>query len=131
MFVKALAIASQAHAGQVDKLGQPFMDHLAVIAAQFDNEDDKSVAVLHDVLASGLTLDALLKAGIPQRVVERVAEVSQREDETFLECIDRIKRYPSVIAVKIAEMEHELKTEARLPGSRASQYIQALEILRG
>jgi hypothetical protein len=46
---RAIAFATEAHRGQVDKLGEPYIDHcLRVMDAV--SEPAKRVAVLHDVL---------------------------------------------------------------------------------
>lgn len=47
---RAKALAHRAHAGQVDKAGRPYIEHVArVAAAVSDNPVDEAVAWLHDV----------------------------------------------------------------------------------
>ncbi len=50
--LEALArrIAEEAHAGQDDKAGEPYIGHVARVAARLDDPLDRAVAWLHDVL---------------------------------------------------------------------------------
>lgn len=48
---RAKALAYRAHAGQVDKAGRPYIEHVArVAAAVADDPEAETVAWLHDVL---------------------------------------------------------------------------------
>jgi len=48
---RALAVATKAHAGQIRKNGEPYINHCVRVAKGFDEiERAKVVAVLHDVL---------------------------------------------------------------------------------
>lgn len=46
----ALKIASEAHNGQKDKAGKPYILHPKYIAEQMKDEISTAVALLHDVL---------------------------------------------------------------------------------
>ncbi|HGQ5154396.1 TPA: HD domain-containing protein, partial [Streptococcus pneumoniae] len=46
----ALAIAKKAHAGQVDKAGVDYIQHPLYVASQVNTEQEKAVALLHDVI---------------------------------------------------------------------------------
>ncbi len=46
----ARTLATEAHAGQIDKAGQPYIGHVARVAAAVRGDDDAEVvAWLHDV----------------------------------------------------------------------------------
>jgi len=47
---KALALAVEAHAGQFDKLGAPYISHIFRVVGRLRREDDMVVAALHDIL---------------------------------------------------------------------------------
>lgn len=47
---RALEIAREAHAGQVDKAGHPYIEHVLRVVDAVDGQDAKIVAALHDVL---------------------------------------------------------------------------------
>ena len=50
MLNKALDIAYKAHWGQTDKAGAPYKLHLTRVALHCQTEDEKIVALLHDVV---------------------------------------------------------------------------------
>ena len=46
---RAIAIAAEAHAGQVDWAGVPYVLHPLRIMLRVSSNDERAVAVLHDV----------------------------------------------------------------------------------
>ena len=46
---RALSIAAQAHEGQVDKGGHPYIEHPRFVAEQMKTEAETAAALLHDV----------------------------------------------------------------------------------
>ena len=46
----ALSIATEAHKGQFDKAGVDYIEHPIYVASQVDTEEEKAVALLHDVI---------------------------------------------------------------------------------
>ena len=69
----ALSIARQAHEGQLDKAGVDYIEHPIYVASQVDTEEEKAVALLHDVIEdSHYTAEELLQAGLPETVVTAV-----------------------------------------------------------
>ena len=53
---KALAIAVEAHRGQKDRAGKPYILHPLRVMGRVSTEDEQIVAILHDVVED--TLDA-------------------------------------------------------------------------
>jgi len=47
---KALTIAYTAHAGQVDKAGEPYILHPLRVMLKMRSDEEKIVALLHDVV---------------------------------------------------------------------------------
>lgn len=79
----ALDIAAQAHAGQVDKAGVPYMEHVTTVAAAVEPYGDEAVAVafLHDVVEdTEWTQQDLIDAGIPENVASYVQALSRGSD---------------------------------------------------
>ena len=102
-------IATDAHAGQTDKAGNPYITHPARVAAKCEQAygDPKTVMVawLHDVVEdTPVTLDDLLEAGFPEDVVQAVAVITHRLNEPRLAYYDRVRRNPLALLVKLADI---------------------------
>lgn len=133
--LRALEIATQAHAGQTDKAGQPYIDHPIHVAEAMETEDETVVALLHDVVEdSSWTLDDLAKEGFTGEQVEAVAALTHGPGVTYFEYIRSIKQDPLATAVKIADLRHN-SDPSRIPNPthkdmmRLQKYAQALEML--
>jgi (p)ppGpp synthase/HD superfamily hydrolase len=94
--LRALAIATEAHAGQ--KYGdEPYIMHPIRVALRLVDDSDLYVAgLLHDVLEdSDLTYVDLHNAGIPKNIVDVVIVVTRRKGESYMEYIERVANDPS------------------------------------
>ena len=106
---KAIEIAAQAHVGQKDKSGQPYILHPLWLMQQFEEIEFQMVAVLHDVVEdSAFTLDDLTSAGFAPAVVAGVDAMTRRSDETYKAYIDRVQAHPIALRVKLADLEHNM-----------------------
>lgn len=102
----ALRIAEQAHDGQTDKSGKPYIEHPLRVAAKFTHPTYKCVALLHDVLEdSSYTPDDLRVAGISDEVVKAVVALTHLKHELRNDYYERIKKNPLALAVKLADIE--------------------------
>ena len=67
---RAIAIAAEAHAGQIDKAGEAYILHPLRLMLSLDTEVERKVAVLHDVVEdSGITLEQLRAEGFGEDVL--------------------------------------------------------------
>lgn len=133
----ALALARKVHAGQTDKAGQPYIEHVLAVAERMDTEEAVCTAVLHDVLEDGgLVADDLRAAGMPEPVVEAVALLTHDPAVDYYDYIREVAANPLAAKVKHADLEHNADI-TRLPRptsidmKRRSKYIEALSILEG
>lgn len=103
----ARAIATIAHFGQVDKAGNPYIDHPKRVAERVsDNDRDAAVAWLHDVIEdTDLTAQILIAAGIPFSIVADVILLTRVPDQTPEDYYDEIRAH-SIRArrVKLADI---------------------------
>ena len=79
----ALAIATEAHAGQVDKAGVPYIKHVTTVATALYPYGEEAIAVafLHDVIEdTEWTQRDLMEAGIPENVAAYVQALSRGSD---------------------------------------------------
>ncbi len=105
----ALAIAVEAHRGQVDKAGQPYILHPLRVMARVTTAEERLVAVLHDVVEdSPKTLDDLRAAGFDEAVVRAVDFLTRREDETYEAFIERVDGDALARRVKLADLEDNM-----------------------
>lgn len=132
---QAMRIAYNAHHGQFDKSGIPYIFHPYHLAEQMLDEYTTCVALLHDVVEdTDVTLEQLAKI-FPQAIVEAVALMTHSPDVDYLSYVENIKHNPIAKAVKIADLKHN-SDETRLdePDEAAikrwnEKYSKALRIL--
>ncbi|MER5443606.1 HD domain-containing protein [Streptomyces sp. NPDC002790] len=102
-------LADTAHAGHVDKIGVPYIEHVRAVAAGLEPFSDILVmaGLLHDVLEdTDWTAEGLREAGVPSRVVEIVQAVTNAPGTPYEEKIHRITGDPDATLVKIADNAH-------------------------
>jgi hypothetical protein len=101
----ARAVATGAHAGQVDKAGNDYISHPARVAARLDHPALQVVAWLHDVLEdTAVTAANLLQLGIPPRLVVAVQALSRSVDEPKDGYYARVCADPVAVLVKLADV---------------------------
>ena len=68
-----IAFAANAHAGQPDKGGQPYILHPLRVMLHVSESHERMTAALHDVVEdTDVSLEALREQGFPEEVVEAV-----------------------------------------------------------
>ena len=106
---RALQIAAEAHAGQIDKAGAPYVLHPLRMLIHMETPEECMAAVLHDVVEdSEWTLDGLRSEGFDQTVVDAVDALTRREGETYDGFIERAGTNPVARRVKLADLEDNL-----------------------
>ena len=94
----AQAIAEEAHAGQTDKAGRPYIGHPARVAARVDTEEQAAAAWLHDVEETPVTAEQLHSRGIPQNVVTAVQALTRSDEEEGDDYYRRVRCDPNAVA---------------------------------
>jgi len=104
-----IALAAEAHAGQTDKAGAPYVLHfLRVMQAQVSTEA-RMAGVLHDLVEdTSYTFDDLVEMDYPDNVVEALRHVTKRDGESYQEFAERAGRHPIARQVKIADLEDNM-----------------------
>jgi hypothetical protein len=105
----ARGIAFVAHRGRLDKSGLPYVDHPGRVAERFDivaEPIEAAAAWLHDVLEdTPITAQELLEAGVLPEIVDVVRLLTRTPDVSPDEYYARIRRHPSALAVKLADID--------------------------
>ena len=103
----ALSIARKAHEGQLDKAGVDYIEHPIYVASQVDTEEEKAVALLHDVIEDSLvSAEGLLQAGLPETVVTAVQVLTKKKEQDYQTYLETVKKNPLARVVKLADLKH-------------------------
>lgn len=101
---RAIEIAAQAHAGQLDKAGAPYILHPLRVMLRMEDAEARIAAVLHDVVEdSNWTLDALAREGFSDTVLRAVDALTKRPGEDRFDAARRAARDPLARRVKLAD----------------------------
>ena len=134
---KAIKVAFEAHAGQLDRSGLPYVLHPIHLAEQMKDEDTCVAALLHDVIEdTDTTLEELREYGFTEAQLEAVRLLTHLEGVQYLEYVEALKDNPIARAVKIEDLKHNADT-SRLDiitdcdRKRLEKYKKAMAILGG
>lgn len=130
----AKAIAEEAHAGQLDKGGFPYINHPATVAGALTGDLQRAVGWLHDVVEdTEWTLDDLRARGVDESVVQAVDVLTRRKgSETYSEYIERVSHNEMAVKTKIADLWNNSDPARWRRGMNPSlrkRYKRALEFL--
>lgn len=132
----AVALATSAHDGQVDKSDRPYIGHPLRVMASVEGEHAQMAAVLHDVIEdTSVTAEDLTARGCPSDVVDAVVALSHLPGEPQEDYLRRVAANPLALLVKRADIADNLSPArmARLDdGTRARleiKYATALRLL--
>ena len=106
---RAILLAVQAHRGQVDRSGAPYILHPLRVMFRVEAENERIAAVLHDVVEdTDWTLDGLRAEGFPEEVVQAVDCLTRREGESYDDRVARAAANPIARRVKLADLEDNM-----------------------
>jgi (p)ppGpp synthase/HD superfamily hydrolase len=134
---RAIAIALDAHAGQVDRANAPYILHPLRLMGQMQSEEEMLTAILHDTVEDSdgkVTFEFLAKAAIPVRVIEAVRLLTHAEGESYDDYIEKLAPNRLARTVKLADLRDNMRIE-RLPDpadkdfERLRKYVRAYKRL--
>jgi (p)ppGpp synthase/HD superfamily hydrolase len=109
---KAIAMAADAHAGQTDKAGEPYILHILRVVLQLRDRTAQTVAALHDIVEdTPVTFEDLEAAGFVSEVVEAVRALTKHEDEAYDGYLARVAANPIARRVKIVDLEDNMRLQ--------------------
>ncbi len=140
--LRAYKIACQLHAGQTDKAGRPYIEHLTrvLLRVQMDGGDrfQQIAALLHDSIEDEkTTADELLALGVPSEAVVLVQALTKREEQSYEDYLRGLIGRYRVVTVKMADLDDNSDPERLelLPERQRmrlqAKYAQAWDILHG
>lgn len=134
---RAIGIARQAHDGQVDKGGADYIGHPLRVMERGENEEQKIVGVLHDVVEdSDWTFEMLEEEGFTPDIIEALKCLTKvSEDENYDDFIARVMTNPLAVKIKLYDIEDNLDV-SRLDSltdadvARCKKYLHARDRLK-
>ena len=137
MTKRAMTIAYNAHHGQVDKVGVPYIFHPIHLAEQMDDEISCCVALLHDTVEDTDVTFADLEKEFPPAVIDALRLLTHDQDTDYFDYVRAIKNDPIARKVKLADLAHNSDDTRRsgcdIPVKKLARwkekYTKAKEIL--
>lgn len=103
---RAITIATEAHHGQTDRGGAPYILHPLRVMLKMTTDDERIVAVLHDVVEDcpEWSIDQLREEGFSERILAGIDGVTKRDGEDYLDFVRRAGKHWLSRTVKWADL---------------------------
>jgi len=104
-----LVIATNAHSGQFDKGGNPYILHPLKVMHYLKSDDEElmCMALGHDVIEdTNVTYRDLRDAGISERVITGIHALTKQPGQTYDEYKECVFANPDAMLVKMADLRH-------------------------
>ena len=104
---KAMKLCFEAHKGQIDKSGMPYVFHPFHVAEQMTDENTTIVALLHDVIEdTSYTLQDLRDMGFDQDILDALALMTHDKNVAYMDYVANLKDNDIARTVKLADLRH-------------------------
>ena len=108
MIEKALKIAIEAHSGQLEKDGNPYIMHPLRLMSDVETVEEKCVALLHDVAEDTDVSIEEIREAFPPAVADAVALMTHDDGSEYEVYIKRLAENPIARKVKMADMRDNM-----------------------
>lgn len=110
---KAIDIAVEAHKGQKDKAGEPYILHPLRVMFKMQTEEEKIVAVLHDVVedftgGERQTIDWLKREGFSSEIIKALLYLTRTGIKSYNTYIRNLSENNLARKVKLADLEDNM-----------------------
>lgn len=132
---KALQIAINAHYGQEDKAGEPYIFHPLRVMNRCHSLEAKVVAILHDVAEdTNVSIKDISKESFPSFIIEAVSLLYHNKDTDYFDYIRKLADNPLAKEVKLADLKDNsdasrMKKIKKKEIERLKKYNKALKLL--
>ncbi len=132
---RTILFAYDAHRGQYDKSGLPYITHPLHVAETMETEDECVVALLHDVLEdTDITIEDMTRVGVSARQIAALQLLCHDDSVPYLDYVQAIRVDPIARKVKLADLHHNsdltrLNVVTTQDMERVEKYKQAIEML--
>ena len=108
---RAILIAAKSHLGQVGRDGEPYVLHPIRMMIQAKTGEEKTVAVLHDVIEkTSVDITYLREAGFSDKIIQAIDSLTRRDSESYDEYIDRVEKNDLAIKIKIIDLDDNMSS---------------------
>lgn len=112
MLEKAIAIAVEAHRGQIDKAGKPYILHPMRVMLAGTSENEMICGILHDVIEdTPVSIEMLTAEGFSDTVLDALQLLTHDRSVPYEEYIQLITGNPLAIQVKLYDLHDNLNRE--------------------
>lgn len=132
----AIRIATEAHDGQEDKGGAPYILHPLRVMLAVNGPRERIAAILHDVAEDcpEWPLERLKQQPFSGAVCDALDALTRRQGEDYWEFIDRCGADPIARMVKLADLKDNqdlsrIKRPTEQDADRVRKYVRASMIL--
>ena len=108
---KAMILAYNAHLGQFDKSGLPYIYHPIHLAEQMETEEECIVAILHDTVEDTNITFEQLEREFSQPIIEALKLLTHSDNEDYFEYITKISQNDIATKVKKSDLLHNMNLE--------------------
>lgn len=131
---KAMIIAYNAHHGQVDKSGVPYIFHPIHVAEQMETEEECIVALLHDTVEDTNITFEVLEKEFSATVIEALKLLTHDKSIDYFDYVIKLKSNPIAKKVKLADLYHNsditrMENPTEKDWKRKEKYQKAIQIL--
>ena len=126
MLGKMIVFATNAHAGQFDKGGKPYILHPLAVMYLLDSNDEElqCIAVGHDIVEDcGVTYEQLRQEGFSERVINGIRLMTKIAGQTHQEYKEGIFSSIDAMLVKKADLKHNTDI-TRLKGAKEKDFAR-------
>lgn len=132
----AAQVAARAHQNQKRKDGTPYIAHPIRVAIRCETEEEKIVALLHDVPEdTTVGFKELRELGFDNEILDAIDSVTKRPGEKYSDRVLRAKANAIGRKVKLADLADNLEDQSALDPDEAEflrvRYTKAQEVLNG
>lgn len=109
MLNKMLVLATNRHAGQFDKGGNPYILHPLKVMYYLKSNDEElqCIALAHDLVEdTDTSYDELRELGFTDRIIQGIAALTKQRGESYDQYKERVKSNPDAVKVKMADLRH-------------------------
>ena len=133
---KAITIACDAHQGQSSINGEPYILHPLRLLIKAKSNEEKIIAVLHDVIEkSNISLADLKNKGFDQNIISSIESLSRRRSESYVDYIERLMQNRISVKIKLLDLADNIKihnenNDNGIYDAKINQYKNALKQIR-